>query len=150
MNARNNNYHPPQGPGMIMGGGDGSYVSAEKLKQVDTPVETLVGVVNGVVTGGALSAGVSALVTAGGGQEPKELVKAITKNITHAHAWPIIGFTAIMGAMSGLVRFSRARMHNQWSDRHYDFLAQQQQAGFADRLQNESKAEQAPEKAPSR
>jgi len=130
---------PTQGGGnnMIMGGGDGSYVSGEMLKQVDTPIESLLGAANGALSGLVVSGAISGLVSFSKAEGKSGLLSSVAKNWTGSHKWPIIGATVALGALGGVVRYSRAVKHNEWSDKHYAFLEQQQSekaAGFAQRV----------------
>ncbi len=133
----NRNIQQPGGRGgnVIMGGGDSSgmaYVDAEMLKQVDVPVETLLGATNGAITGGILSAVVSGAVSFGKSKGGKgTFLKEAVKDITTAkggHLIPVLIGTSVLTALGGIVRCSRAKKHNEWSDRHYAFLTQQQPA----------------------
>lgn len=114
------------GNNMIMGGGDGSYVSGEMLKQVSTPVETLLGFANGALSGLVISGAASGLLSFAQSENKTGFLKSAAKNWTGAHKWPIIGATVALGALGAVVRHSRADKHNEWSDKHYAFLEQQQ------------------------
>ncbi|MBA4275070.1 MAG: hypothetical protein C0436_05385, partial [Alphaproteobacteria bacterium] len=95
---------------MILGGGDtGTFVAGDRLKQVDTPVETLLGAANGAVSGAMVSTAVSAAVTLGK-EGNQNLVQNIFRNVTGAHLLGVLGGTAAFAALGGIVRFSRARM----------------------------------------
>jgi hypothetical protein len=73
--------------------------------------------------------------------EGKEgFLKTAAKNWTGKHGLAILGATTALGAIGGIVRYSRAVKHNEWSDRHYAFLEQQQAekaAGFAAKTEAE-------------
>jgi hypothetical protein len=136
--------HPPHqggslGGGMIMGGGESSgfsYVGGERLKQVDTPVETLLGAANGAVSGALVSGAVSLAVTAGK-EGTHALLQKGMHNITGNHLLAVLAGTTALAGLGGLVRFSRARKHNEWSEKHYAFLEQQAAAreqGAAERI----------------
>ncbi len=133
----------PQGSGknMFVGGGDSSgftHVEGDLLKQVDVPVETLLGAANGAVTGGIASSIVSALVTLGKGAKEKGVA---FKNITGSHLVPVLAGTAAFAALGGLVRNARARKHNEWSDKHYAFLAQDDAKSHAEKIEEKRNAD---------
>ena len=120
---------------MILGGGESSgisYVGGERLKQLDVPIETLLGGANGAISGAALGAAGSAIVTLAnrgkdiaGVAEETSALKPMLQNITGKHLLPVLGTAAAFGAMGALIRFSQARRHNEWSERHYNFLERQ-------------------------
>lgn len=130
------------GSNVIVGaGGEGTYVSGEMLKQVDTPVETLLGGANGALSGAVIAAGFSALATYLYEDSKHGIGKTMLKNVTGSHKWPVIAFTTAVASLGALVRFSRARNHNEWSDRHYSFLEQQQKS-HAERVEATSKSDE--------
>ncbi len=127
---------PQQQGGFIVGGNEGSFVSGESLKQVDVPIETLLGVVNGSFKGALLSSAISAVVTAAqsdkiDGEIWKEMAKGLGKHLPY-----IAAGTVAVGALGGIIRHSRASMHNKWSDQHYAYLQQQtsQHQSFSERI----------------
>lgn len=127
---------PQQNSNMILGAGDnGTMVSGDRLMKADVPVEAMLGVANGVVTGAIVSAIGSAVIT-GAKAGTGNLLQNTFTNIVGAHKWGALATAAAIAGLSGLVRFSRARMHNQWSDTHYDFL-REKSGGHADRVQAE-------------
>ena len=68
-------------------------------------------------------------------------MQRIFKNITGAHLFPVLAGTAAFAALGGLVRYSRAKKHNEWSKEHYAFLEHQTEAkSHADKV-DESRAE---------
>jgi|CXWL01.1.fsa_nt_gi hypothetical protein len=108
--------------GGIMLGGDGAgvQVMGEQLREVDAPIEALVGAANGMIHGAGLGAAASAAITFA---ESGELSgRQIINNLKSAHLGPIIGAALAFSAISGFVRYSRASKHNEWSQKHYDFL----------------------------
>ena len=111
------------------GGGQGagsSFVTGERLKEADTPVETLLGALNGTLMGGLISSGVSGLVTMANQPEGmKASSNKILKNITGKHLPAVLAGTAALAAVGGLVRYSRASKHNEWANKHYQFLEHQ-------------------------
>jgi len=139
------------GSNVVMGGGENAgfaYVSGEQLKQVDTPVETLLGAANGAVTGAVVGGIGSALVTAANYGKDKQ---AIVKNLTGKHMLPILGASTAMAGLGALVRYSRATKHNEWSERHYNFMEQGQgnnemgtpepQGKYSEKVQSERAAQ---------
>jgi len=128
--------------GMILNADSGTVVAGEQLKQVDTPVETLMGAANGAVSGALVSGAVSAAVTIGKEGHGDLLQKAF-RNITGNHLVAVLAGTAAFAVLGGLVRYSRAKMHNQWSEKHYDYLENRKSAGFVDQL-NQQNEEVAP------
>lgn len=109
------------GGGSIMMGGDGGvHVMGEQLREVDAPIEALVGAGNGFIHGAGLGAAVSAAVTFA---ESGELSgRQIINNIKSTHLGGVLGAALAFSAISGFVRYSRAAKHNEWSQKHYDFL----------------------------
>ncbi len=104
----------------------GTITMANELKPADVPVETMLGVANGAVTGALLSSAVSGVVTLAK-EGRHDLLQNTASNITGSHLVGVICGTAAVAALSGMVRFSRARTHNQWREEHYDFLRGEQQ-----------------------
>jgi hypothetical protein len=130
----NNHIPAPNGrTGMIFGGGDGSYVSADMLKEVSIPTETLLGAANGALSGLVISGVVSAAISAGQHGAKTGMFQAVAKNWTGKHMLGIVAGTTALGAIGAIVRHSRAVKHNEWSEKHYAFLENQQHAGFAER-----------------
>lgn len=98
-----------------------AYVDGAALRQDDVPVETMLGAFNGAITGGLLSSAVSMGITAAKhGRE--DLLTNTLRNIGNGHLAGVLAGTASIAAMSALVRYSRASKHNEWVERHYDFL----------------------------
>jgi hypothetical protein len=111
----------PAYPTSVPFGATDAYVDGVALKQSDVPVETMLGAFNGAITGALLSSAVSMGVTAAKhGRE--ELLTNTLRNIGNGHLAGVLAGTASIAAMSALVRYSRASKHNEWVDRHYDFL----------------------------
>ncbi len=140
MQRRNQTPAPSGGSNVVMGGGDNAgfaYVSGEQLKQVDTPVETVLGAANGALMGAIVASVGSALVTAADHGKDKQ---AILKNLKGKHLLPILGASTAMAGFGALVRNSRAAKHNEWSERHYEFMDQSQdvpEPKFSDKVQSE-------------
>ena len=113
---------PQQQAGGIMLGGDGAgvQVMGEQLREVDAPIEALVGASNGFVHGAGLGAAVSAALTFA--EHGHITGKNIIDKIKSDHLAPIVGAALAFSAISGFVRYSRASKHNEWSQKHYDFL----------------------------
>jgi hypothetical protein len=107
--------------GMLVNAGDGSFVAGERLKQVDVPVETLLGAANGAVSGAVVSGAISAAVTVAK-DGSKNILQNAFRNITGTHLIAVLAGTAAMAALGALVRYSRASKHNEWSERHYAFM----------------------------
>lgn len=110
---------------MVGGGGDASYVSADKLKQVNAPMQGLMGLLNGGISGLALSAGVSALATYGNLAAGQGLIKSTIQNIKGSHMLPVLATTTAIGLLGAAYRYTSASDHNKWSEDHYSFLEQQ-------------------------
>lgn len=132
------------------GGGDGTFTVGDRLKQADVPVETVMGVANGAITGAVLSTAISAAVTAGR-EGTQGLFANTMRNATGSHMAAVLGGTVAFAALTGLSRFSRARKHNEWSDRHYEFLRETKAgAGAQTHTQREELREQADPAGPHR
>lgn len=125
MVSRYNNAPTQNGNMLIGSGGDSaiSHVDGMQLKQVDVPVETVLGVASGALHGGILGALGSAVVTIGK-EGSYDILENTSRNLTKSHLLPVLAVTTAMGVMGGLVRWSRARKHNEWSEQHYQFMAQ--------------------------
>lgn len=120
-------HQPPQAPYVSANAGDGTITIAADLKPVDVPVETLLGVANGAVTGAMFTGAASAAVTvAKEGLSHGSTLQNIFRNIIGSHLVGVACGTAAIAALSGVVRFSRARTHNQWREEHYDYLRNNQ------------------------
>lgn len=118
---------PEQQASNVMFGGDGAagvHVMGEQLREVDAPIEGMVGAgrgaINGAVVGGAVSAAVTMATSEG-----KTTFKEIMNKITSTHLGGVLGAVAAGAAISGFIRYSRAKKHNEWSQKHYDFMNQQ-------------------------
>lgn len=105
---------------MMGGDGAGVHVMGEQLREVDAPIEALVGASNGLIHGAGLAAMGSAALTfvESGGIDGKQI---LTK-MTSTHLGGIIGTALGFAALSGFIRYSRAAKHNEWSKKHYEFL----------------------------
>lgn len=114
----------PRGNTPIAMGDGGTFTEGERLIQADVPVETLLGVANGVVTGALVSTAISAAATMAQ-QGPESLLQNTMRNVFGNHRAFVLAGTAVVAAISGLLRFSRARKHNEWSENHYNFLRDQ-------------------------
>lgn len=122
-------HQPPQAPYLNTNAGDSTITIAAEMKPVDVPVETLLGVANGAVTGAMFAGGASAAVTvAKEGMRPGATLQNIFRNIIGSHLVGVACGTAAIAALSGIVRFSRARTHNQWREEHYAYLKEQKHA----------------------
>jgi hypothetical protein len=114
---------------MIMGGDTSgmAYVDGEMLKEVSVPVETLLGAANGALTGAVISSVVSGAVTLSQKPARGEFLSTAFSNIfkKDKHLIPVLIGASVLTAIGGIVRYSRAQKHNEWSERHYAFLEQQ-------------------------
>lgn len=118
---------------MVLGGsGDSTVTLGHELKRADTPIETLLGFSNGVITGGIVSSIISAGVTAAR-EGSANLIQNTARNIIGSHLVGVLVGTTAIATVSAAVRFSRARMHNQWVDEHYQFL-ERQNGGYAGKV----------------
>ena len=140
MNRRNQMQQGQQG-NMMIGGGESSFVSAEMLKQVSVPVEAMLGAVNGAISGAVVAGAVSAVVSFAHAAPGERFLKQAASNLVKSdkHLWPVLAGTTALATLGGIVRYSRAVKHNEWSVGHYAHLehadAQQQRAGnFADQV----------------
>lgn len=117
---------------MLMGGDNSgySYVSGEHLKQVSVPVETLIGTANAALSGAVISSGISAAITAGSefskGSAAREIPRQIFAKLTGTHLLGVLAGTGAIAMLGGLIRYSRAAKHNEWSDKYYELLSQEQ------------------------
>ncbi len=125
---RNNQQMNQGGNRMIVGGGEGTFVDGADLKPVDASVETLVGFANGAFNGAVVSAAISALFSLKDGGK-NSLMENWGKNLSGSHLTPVLIGTALSGVVGAVIRNSRARMHNQWRNEHYQFLEHQEQQG---------------------
>lgn len=125
-----------QEPRMIVGGTEGTFVDGAQLKPVDTLVETLIGFANGAVNGAVVGAAVSGLLSMKDAQHGGRMA-AWGNNLAGKHLLGLLAATTALGVIGAIVRNSRARMHNQWRNEHYQFLEHQEQqsaqGGFAGR-----------------
>ena len=159
------------GQGVLMGGGDNSgfaYVSGEQLRQVDTPIESLLGAASGAFVGSIGSSVLSAVVTmiddgkniesiaknASAGSIINEAPSAL-RNITGKHLPYVLAGATAMAGLGAAVRYSRASKHNEWSNRHYSFLENKEQPamdtsngsdskGYGDKIEAERKQGEEP------
>jgi hypothetical protein len=122
------------------GGGDGTFTVGDRLIEADVPVETMLGAANGAITGAFVSTAVSAAVTAGQ-HGSGNLFGNTMRNVTGSHLVGVLAGTAAFSALTALVRFSRARKHNEWSNKHYDFLRETKSVSHVER---EARREQEP------
>ena len=138
MSQRQMPQQPSHGP--VMTSGDSTLTIAADLKPVDVPVETLLGVANGAVSGAIYSSLASAAVTvAKEGTSRGTTLQNILRNITQGHLVGVACGTAAVAAISGVVRFSRARTHNQWREEHYAYLKEQKQADRIEAMREQQK-----------
>lgn len=114
-----------QNSGMLLGGGEGaiSHVEGMQLKQVDVPVETLLGFANGAVKG-AMLGGVVSVFASIAQSEGGLWMKQAMGNLTGRHLLPVLACTTALGGLGALVRYSRAAKHNEWSEKHYNYMMQ--------------------------
>ncbi len=139
-----NSAQQPNAGGMVFGGdGAGVHVMGEQLREVDTPIEALVGAANGIVHGAGIGAAVSAALTWADTAHGEQVSgKQILNNIRSNHLGGIIGAALAFSAISGFVRYSRASKHNEWSQKHYDFLREQNSAEPAESPKSFSEREE--------
>lgn len=119
---------PEQQAGNVMFGGDGAsgvHVMGEQLREVDAPIEGLVGSGRGAINGALIGGAVSAAFTMAKTEGQKTTAKMILNNITSSHLGGVLGAVAAGAAISGFIRYSRAQKQNEWSQKHYDFMNQQ-------------------------
>ncbi len=111
-------------PGIAFGGdGSGVMVMGEQLREVNAPVEGIVGAAHSAVQGLLLSMIGSAAVTASKSSGRTSIPMIMEGARTHLGV--ILGVTAAASAIGGFVRYTRAAKHNEWSQKHYDFLREQ-------------------------
>ncbi|MEK6747319.1 MAG: hypothetical protein ABL867_01335 [Rickettsiales bacterium] len=111
-----------QAGGIMLGGDGGVHVMGEQLREVDVPVETLVGASNGLIHGAGIGAAVSAAITFVETPHEENVGKNIIDKMKSSHLAPIVGAALAFSAISGFIRYSRASKQNEWSRKHYDFL----------------------------
>jgi hypothetical protein len=137
MQPRNiQNQGPQGGNGFFLGGNDSPgfvHLGGEMLKHVDTPVEAMLGAVNGALSGAVIASGVSALVSiAGHGSQHGAGGKILENMITKKHLLPMLVGTTALATIGGIVRYSRAKNHNEWAERTFEtVLDHQPQQSFA-------------------
>lgn len=120
----NRNVPQQSQPGIAFGGdGSGVMVMGEQLREVNAPVEGIVGAGHSAVQGLILSMIGSAAVTASKSSGRTSIPMIMEGARTHMGV--ILGATAAASAIGGFVRYARAAKHNEWSQKHYDFLREQ-------------------------
>ncbi|MEZ5690255.1 MAG: hypothetical protein R3D71_01145 [Rickettsiales bacterium] len=114
-----------QSGGVFVDGSGGAHVMGEQLREVDAPVEGLVGAAKGLVNGLVLGGAGSAVITAVDTPEGQKAGRAIIQNMKSSHLGAILGVALATSALSGFIRYSRAAKQNEWSRKHYGFLESQ-------------------------
>lgn len=124
LHNRNTQQQPQPGNMVVSDSGMGVHVMGEQLREVDAPIEGLVGAGRGAVNGAVLGVAASLARTYAATASTKDVFdkKLAINNITSTHVGMIMGITAAFAALSGFIRYSRAAKHNEWSQKHYDFL----------------------------
>ena len=121
INNHNNNQ---PGTNFAFGGyGSGVLVMGEQLREVNAPVEGMQGAVQGLVNGLTLGVAGSAAVTFA--NSDKFELKQVFANAKSNHLGAILGAAAAMSALGAFFRYSNAEKHNEWSQKHYEFLREQ-------------------------
>jgi hypothetical protein len=140
LHNRNIPQQPQNGNMVVSDSGMGVHVMGEQLREVNAPIEGLVGAGRGAVNGAVLGVAASLARTYAASEGQGLNKKIAINNITSTHVGMIMGITAAFAALSGFIRYSRAAKHNEWSQKHYDFLnakvataASDAPQGFAER-----------------
>ncbi|GEM_PF-3910127 len=122
-----NHSETPTG-GMFFGSdGAGVQVMGEQLREVDAPIEGLVGAAASGVSSAVIAGIGSSIVTIAHMPEEQELTSRALISGLKNHTAGIIATILAGATIGGLVRYSRAAKHNEWSQKHYDFMHDQQE-----------------------
>lgn len=143
---------PPQNQNVLMGGGGGgnnSYLDATQLKELDVPMETVIGGANGAIKGAMLSGAASVVfsaLTKGAGERGGD---AIMRNLKGPHQIPIAIAVVAFTTLGAYVRNTKARLHNKWADQQTAIMEQETKS-FAEKAKAEAAASAIPGAVPAR
>lgn len=124
-----------------------TFVQGEELKQVDAPIEGLMGAMSGGLGGAVVGGVVSAIISASSPEYRTGQIGPFDNMGKHL-PW-ILGATTAFALVGALTRYSRASKHNEWAKDMTDRMFSQQaelngeKEGFASRIK--ASREAAPE-----
>lgn len=143
----NRNVPPQNQSSFFMGGGGGgnnSYLDASQLKELDVPMETVIGGANGAIQGLLMSAIASAAISAITNKPGQKPGTTIVGNLKGGHLIPVAMGTVVFTALGAYVRNTKARLHNKWAEQQTSIMEQETKAFTAREQEKADKPATAP------